>query len=64
MDNVWTDLLCGHLGKARSVFDVSKGHVHYGPNGSYHHFLGRCSSLSRSPSLSDSLDSLILIPKP
>jgi hypothetical protein len=43
-DNVWTDLLCGHLGKARSVFDVSKGHVHYGPNGSYHHFLGRDAS--------------------
>jgi predicted heme/steroid binding protein len=27
-----------------SVFDVSKGHVHYGPNGSYHHFLGRDAS--------------------
>lgn len=30
------------LKMARSVFDVSKGWKHYGPGGSYHHFVGRC----------------------
>ncbi|KAG0565286.1 hypothetical protein KC19_8G179100 [Ceratodon purpureus] len=54
-------LLLGILG---SVFDVSKGWQHYGPGGSYHHFVGRDASRAfvsgnfSDDGLTDSLEGL------
>lgn len=54
-------LLLGIMG---SVFDVSKGWKHYGPGGSYHHFVGRDASRAfvsgnfTGDGLTDSLEGL------